>query len=122
MKLNIVSMSKVNFPIMFICFPILSLALICLAVSIATGRYPLVVGIPNEVVCSVSETHVSNMEMVFTDTNVTLATANRTSRISTTIIPNHSLSGREILCRAYTDDGLEFENTKILNLAGIILF
>ena len=104
----------------FLFLPFSFIYLLILAVSVATGRYPLVVGIPNEVVCSVSESHVSNMEMVFTDTNVTLATANRTSRISTTIIPNHSLSGREILCRAYTDNGLEFENTMILNLAGII--
>ena len=78
----------------------------------------MVVGIPNEVVCSTRELGVSAIEMIFPETNKTLATANDTSRLATNLVPDHSLNGNDILCRVYTADGLEFENTHTIQIAG----
>ena len=87
--------------------------------SIVTERDPLVVGIPNEVVCSTRELGVSAIEMIFPETNKTLATANDTSKLATLLVPDdHSLNGKDILCRAYTADGIEFENTHTIQIAG----
>ena len=86
--------------------------------SIATQRDPLVIGIPNEVVCSTSEPTTSKMEMILTDTNTTIATANDTSRLAMSVVPESSMNEWNILCRVYTDDGQEFENTKTLQLRG----
>ena len=78
----------------------------------------MVVGIPNEVVCSTRELGVSAIEMIFPETNKTLATANDTSRLATNLVPAHSLKGKDILCRVYTADDLEFENTHTIQIAG----
>ena len=86
--------------------------------SIVTERDPMVVGIPNEVVCSTRELGVSAIEMIFPETNKTLATANDTSRLATNLVPAHSLKGKDILCRVYTADDLEFENTHTIQIAG----
>ena len=61
------------------------------------------------------------MEMILTETNQTLATS-RDTRISATLVPAHSLNGTDILCRAYTNGGLEFENTKTLHVEGVQVF
>ena len=91
------------------------------AVSIAAERHPLILGIPITVVCSVYEPHVFMMEMILTETNQTLATS-RDTRISATLVPDRRLNGTSILCRAYTNDGLQllqFENTKTLHVEGV---
>ena len=86
--------------------------------SIVTERDLLVVGIPNEVVCSTRVLGVSAIEMIFPETNKTPSTANDTSRVATNLVPDHSLNGKHILCRVYTADGQEFENTHTIQLAG----
>ena len=89
-----------------------------IALSFATNRSPLVIGIHNEVVCRVHEPYLFMIEMILSETNQTLAIANDTSRVAAALVPDYSLNGTTILCRAHRIDGIKFENSMTILLAG----
>ena len=58
------------------------------------------------------------MELILCENNLTLAVANETTIISTSFIPEFSFNETDVVCRASTANGLEFENSVILELTG----
>ena len=89
----------------------------CVAVSITVEAFPLIVDIPNKLVCNIAESPVFTMEMVF-NTSKLLTTANATNSIALTLSPNQSFNGTNMTCMATTASGLYYENNITLWVKG----
>ena len=81
----------------------------CAAVSITAETFPLIMDIPNKLICSIVESPIFTMEMVF-NMSERLIVANTTNSLVFTLSPNQSFNGTNVTCTATTNSGLYFEN------------
>ena len=89
----------------------------CVAVSITVEATPLIVDIPNKLVCNIAESPVFTMKMVF-NTSELPTTANAANSIALTLSPNQSFNGTTVTCMATTASGLYYENDITLWVKG----
>ena len=71
--------------------------------------FPLIIGIPSDLLCTTKETHIVQMELR-SNANELLKIANASNSIMLTLDPDYGLNETNITCVATTSNGLKYED------------